>query len=334
MAIWSKLNTCLLLACLLCIHGCSTAYQSRQTTGDIPEDLPPAIELSQTPFFPQTEHQCGPAALATVLQSHGVDVSPQTLSSHLYIPGRQGSLQVEIAVTSRRYGMLPYPMKPDFTDLLTEIAAGNPVLVLQNLGFDWWPQWHYAVVIGYDVANNDLTLRSGTTKRWQTTFATFENTWKRADRWALVIVPAGEMPATAGITTYLEAAYAFEQTGLSQQALQAYRAAANAWPDEASSWLALGNMAYQTGNYDEAVSALLRATSLSPYDEAGWNNLAYALQMKGCREQALQSIHCAFQLSADDQNIRDSEQEIRNMAVKPQAGNCPEITCRSPAGKE
>jgi hypothetical protein len=322
-----KLNTGQLLACLFCIHGCSTVHQSRQTLTDLPDDLPTAIELSQTPFYPQTEYQCGPAALATVLQSHHVDVSPQMLSSELYIPARKGSLQVEIAVTARRYGMLPYPLKPVFTDLLAEIAAGNPVLVLQNLGFDWWPQWHYAVVIGYDIKSHELTLRSGTTKRWQTTFTTFERTWKRADNWALVIVPAGEMPATASITVYLKTAYAFEQTGLTLQALDAYRAAANTWPADSSSWQALGNMAYQAGNYDEAVSSLLMASGLSPDDTVAWNNLAYALHMKGCAEQALQSLQCAFQLSTDDQNIRDSEQEIRNMAVQPQAENCPEISC-------
>jgi tetratricopeptide (TPR) repeat protein len=331
---WLKFNTCQLLVCLLCIHGCSTVNQGRLTPGDLADDLPPAVELSQTPFFPQTEHQCGPAALATVLQSHNVDVSPNTLSSQLYIPGRKGSLQIEIAVTARRYSMLPYPLKPEFGDLLAEIAAGNPVLVLQNLGFDWWPQWHYAVVIGYDITDKELTLRSGTTKRWQTTFTVFERTWRRADNWALVIVPAGEIPATASINSYLKTANAFEQTGLSMQALEAYRAAANTWPDDTTSWQALGNMAYLTGNYDEAVSALLRAASLSPDDEAAWNNLAYALQMKGCTEQALQSLHCALQLSADDENIRDSEQEIRNMAVQSQAGNCPEIACQQPAGKK
>ena len=325
---WIKPNTGQFLACLLCIHGCSTTYQGRQTLTDMPGDLPPAVELSQTPFFPQTEHQCGPAALATLLQPHHVDVSPQTLSSQLYIPAREGSLQVEMAVTARRYGMLPYPLSPQFTDLLAEIAAGNPVLVLQNLSFDWWPQWHYAVVIGYDITRNELTLRSGTTKRWQTSFASFERTWGRADNWALVIVPAGEMPTTARISTYLKTAYAFEQTGQALQALDAYRAAANTWPDDTSSWQALGNMAYKAGNYDEAVSALLKASSLGPDDIVAWNNLAYALHMKGCTEQALQSLQCAFRLSADDENIRHSEQEIHDMAVQPQADNCPEIRCK------
>jgi len=325
---WLKPNTGQFLACLLCIHGCSTTYQGRQTLTDMPGDLPPAVELSQTPFFPQTEYQCGPAALATLLQPHHVDVSPQTLSSQLYIPAREGSLQVEMAVTARRYGMLPYPLSPQFTDLLAEIAAGNPVLVLQNLSFEWWPQWHYAVVIGYDITSNELTLRSGTTKRWQTSFASFERTWGRADNWALVIVPAGEMPTTARISTYLKTAYAFEQTGQALQALDAYRAAANTWPGDTSSWQALGNMAYKAGNYDEAVSALLKASSLGPDDIVAWNNLAYALHMKGCTEQALQSLQCAFQLSADDENIRHSEQEIHDMAVQPQADNCPEIRCK------
>ena len=324
---WLKLDTVLLFACLLCIHGCTSVRQSRQSLDNLPADLPPVVELSQTPFYPQTEHQCGPAALATILQAHHVDVTPETLSSQLYIPERKGSLQIEMAVTARRYGMLPYPLNPEFTDLLSEIAAGNPVLVLQNLGFEWWPQWHYAVVIGYDITNNELTLRSGTTKRWQTTFATFENTWMRADHWALVIVPAGEVPETASINTYLKTAYAFEQTGRVAHALDAYRAATHTWPDDAASWKTLGNMAYKAGNHNAAVSALLQASMLEPYDAIAWNNLAYALHMNGCTEQALKSLQCAYRLSADDENIRDSEQEIRDMTMQPQTGNCPEISC-------
>ena len=324
---WLKLDTVLLLACLLCIHGCTSLHQSRQSLDDLPADLPPVVELSQTPFYPQTEHQCGPAALATVLQAHHVDATPETLSSQLYIPERKGSLQIEMAVTARRYGMLPYPLSPALSDLLIEVAAGNPVLVLQNLGFDWWPQWHYAVVIGYDIANYELILRSGTTKHWQTTFEAFENTWKRADNWALVIVPAGKIPATADIASYLTSVYAFEQTGLALQALDAYRAATKAWPADFLTWLAFGNMAYKARNYDEAVAALLEASSLKPDMVTVWNNLAYALHMNGCTEQALKSLQCAYQLSPDDENIRNSEHEISNMVMQAETGNCPEITC-------
>ena len=201
------------------------------------------------------------------------------------------------------------------------------MLVLQNLRFEAWPQWHYAVVVGYDMEKRELILRSGTTKRWLTSFDNFETTWQRADRWALVIVPAGEIPATASVSSYLKTVYAFEATGMTVAALKAYRAATKRWPEDATTWLSLGNLAYKTGQTAEAVSTFTRAASLDPDNIVIWNNLAYALQKQGCTEQAVQSLQCARRLSPDDENIRHSEQEIKQMTLHPQARNCPEITC-------
>lgn len=316
-------RSCYTAACLLFLHACT----SLPPTAIELDTLPPTVELSHTPFFAQSEHHCGPAALATVLQSHDVQVTPETLSSRLYIPARKGSLQIEMSAASRRYGMLPYPLQPGLTALLTEVAAGNVVLVLQNKRFSWWPQWHYAVVIGYDINAEELILRSGTTKRWQTSFRTFNNTWQRAGQWALVIVPAGSMPATASSTTYLETVYALEQTGQSTAALAAYRKATQHWPENATAWLALGNLAYNMELGDEAVSALVEAASRAPDSIAAWNNLAYALKRTGCKQQAADALQCAYRLSPGDQNIRDSEEEIQRMPLQSGARSCPQISC-------
>ena len=320
-------HTGLLPACLLLLSACTNGQQVRPSISSLTDDLPPAHELSETPFIPQTAHQCGPAALATVLQAHRTGVDAETLVPYLYLPERKGSLQIEMAVAARRFGALPYPLEPVLQDILIEIAAGNPVLVLQNPGFSWWPQWHYAVVVGYDLNDSTLVLRSGTTKRWQTNFDTFLRTWNRADNWALVVVPAGRVPASAGMTTYLKAAYAFEQTGMDSAALDAYRAATGKWPDQALSWLSLGNLAYQTGLMEEAVNALSMAAALNPADAATWNNLAYALHGFGCPTQSLASLQCARRLSPADQNIDDSEQEIGGLPLQPPAPRCPDITC-------
>ena len=324
---WLDHGVIALFACLLCIHGCSTVYQGGRTPTDSDKQLPTTVELSQTPFFPQTRHHCGPAALATLLQTYDVEVTPDDLSSQVYLPHREGSLQVEMAVAARRYAMLPYPLEPAFNDLLREIAAGNPVLVLQNLGFGWWPRWHYAVVIGYDLDAQELILRSGTTRRWLTSFYAFDNTWQRAGRWALVIVPAGEVPASARVSVYLKTAYAFEETGLEPAALDAYRAATRRWPEDSNTWLTLGNMALNVGNTAEAVAALLNASQLNPHRASIWNNLAYALHASGCAEQALQSLQCAYRLAPEDRNIRDSEQELRARPVAQGAQPCPLIHC-------
>jgi hypothetical protein len=41
--------------------------------------------------------------------------------------------------------------KPGCQQLCEEVAAGHPVIVLQNIGLSWYLVWHYAVVVGYDL---------------------------------------------------------------------------------------------------------------------------------------------------------------------------------------
>jgi len=76
-----------------------------------------------------------------------------------------------------------------FPTLFTEIAAGHPVIVLQNLAFDWYPVWHYAVAVGYDLDAQEITLRSGRERRLQLPLGTFEDTWRRGGHWAMLALP-------------------------------------------------------------------------------------------------------------------------------------------------
>ncbi len=315
------------LASLLILSSCASTPQSRQIRADGAGSLPLAVELAATPFYPQTQYQCGPAALATVLQAHGVAATPEKLSKQVYIPGRKGSLQIEMTVAARRHEMLPYKLEPRLIDLFTEVAAGNPVLVLQNLGFEWYPQWHYAVVVGYDTNNHEVILRSGTTKRWLTPFEVFERTWKRADSWALVIVPVGEIPATAVPFSYLKTAYAFEQTGQQELAFSAYQAASKQWSDVAAIWIALGNMAFDNHDWPEAISAFNTAVSVEPESIISWNNLAYALHAYGCRTQAEMALQCGFKVTPADKNLQDSWSELMDHSIANDRADCPVIRC-------
>jgi len=311
---------------VLSLYACSGA-QTRALIDSPPEHLPVSSEISGAPFFPQTLHQCGPAALATVLVYDGVDTTPEQLSSQVYLPEREGSLQPEMTASARRHGMLAYPLKPRLTDLLTEVAAGNPVLVLRNNGFDWMPQWHYAVVVGYDLPHREIVLRSGTIKRRLSSFDTFETTWRRSGYWALVILPAGRVPATADLSSYLKAAYALEQTGLNQAALLAYRSGTDKWPSAFDAWLALGNLSYQLHALEASLSAYMRAAGIEPGNATLWNNLAYALHESGCIAEARKAIGCARRLAPDDANIQDSAVEIESRPAAAPAAACPEFAC-------
>ena len=318
------------LLCVWLLGGCATAWQTENLRTTPPVNLPSHQELTQVPFYPQQQYQCGPAALATILTHYGLAVTPEALVSQVYLPAREGSLQVEMTATARRYGMLVYPLRPELLALLTEVAAGNPVLVLQNLGFDWFPQWHYAVVVGYDLPTAELVLRSGTTPRWQTSLAVFERTWARANYWALVILPAGKVPHTAEPLRYLPSVFDLEQTGKTDAAYLAYQAAARRWPEQPQVWLTLGNAAYQHHNYREAVAAFVEATHLQPSHATGWNNLAFAMLQMGCPGQARLAINCAVRHAPTATKILDSQAEITQQSSGRDKGGCPRVQCSGP----
>ncbi len=318
------------LSLLALLSGCTTAHQSHTLLSTAPGELPPRIELADTPFFPQTRYQCGPAALATVLSAQGLAVTPESLVDAVYIPALQGSLPEEISATARRHGRLAYPLQPSLPDLLGEIAAGHPVLVFQNLGLRWLPKWHFAVVIGYDLESAELVLRSGTTPRWRSSLASFEKTWARAGYWALVILPPGEMPSSARVTRYLQAAYELESGGNGMAVQAVWQAAVQHWPDNPLVWLAYGNNRYHTANYMTAVTAFSRATDIAPGQAQGWNNLAYALLQTACPQQALRAAQCAQSLAPEDDTYRDTLSEIRRLAHGDDAANCPAVRCTAP----
>jgi len=94
---------------------------------------PSRVQIAGIPVFTQKEYQCGPAALAMALTWSGVPTVPAALVSEVYSPALKGSLQPALVGAARRSGRLAYPISGT-EPLLKEVAAGHPVIVLQNLG--------------------------------------------------------------------------------------------------------------------------------------------------------------------------------------------------------
>lgn len=289
--------------------------------------LPPRVELTDTPFFPQQRYQCGPAALATVLNARGVAVAPEELVSQVYLPARQGSLQAEIIAAVRRQGLLAVSVEPELDALLEEVAAGHPVLVLQNLGLDWLPRWHYAVVMGYDLAEQELVLRSGTEARRITQFGVFMRTWDRSRRWGLVVLAPGSMPARARPASYLDAVSGLETLGKIDAARLGYRAAGERWPDQAVAWMGLGNAEYALGYYPAAEAAFRHALDIQPGEFAVWNNLAYVLAARQCVRLGRESAHCAMRLAPDRASAGQTLEEMQDLSLPSSEACAPLPAC-------
>lgn len=313
----SMLRYFCMLAFTFLLSSCA-ATGVREVTLD--PQLPRSAELTQTPFFPQQEYHCGPAALATALHAVGIRVSPETLAPEVYIPSRQGSLQVEMLSAARRHGALAVKIAPDLGTLIKEIAAGNVVVVMQNLGLSWAPSWHYAVVVGYDLDKELIWLRSGTYERFEMTLSTFQRTWARSQSWAFVASKPGTLPATANLENVTQALIAFENNATDSDKRLAYESAVARWPDNLVLLMGLGNAAFVAGDLVASAQAFAAAIQAHPESAAAHNNYANVLLAQGNTKQALSSAERAMQLAAGDAKLQAQIQttlhEINAASVK------------------
>ena len=268
--------------------------------------------MTDVPFFPQQKYHCGPSSLASVINYRGTPVEPDQIARMIYVPGLKGSLQIEVEAAARQFEMLPVQLDGKLESLLRELAAGNPIFVLQNLGLDSIPVWHYEMVVGYDLVERIVILRSGVDARVLRSFALFEKTWQRADHWALVVVSVDTVPATASADTYLDAVIGMEQVGRIESANNAYSTALRRWPDNLLAQTGLGNSAYAMGEFVVAESAYRSALVIDPQKAEVWNNLAYVLAQLGQHESSMDAIDRALELDPDNRNFKDSYNELAN----------------------
>jgi tetratricopeptide (TPR) repeat protein len=302
------MRNCSLFLVLALLAACSS---TDFIVGD--ENLLPARALLDVPFYPQEDYHCGPAALAGLFDYYGAARAPREIAQWVYVPDKKGSLQIEMQSAIRQAGFLAYPLDTGIEDILREVDAGNPVLVLQNLGLSWWPQWHYANVIGYNLADQKIIINSGQTASYAVGLRTFSNTWNRAGSWAMLAMPPSQVPVTATAHRFLQAASDLESVGQQDAAYLAYRAALTRWPGEAVALMGLGNIYFAREDYRKSVQAFAELVGAQPGNALAWNNLAYAYQAYGCPVESRKSIVKAITISPDDRRIEDSFQELNNV---------------------
>ena len=281
---------------LLMLSGCARNPVLLQSTY---QALPPHAEITSVPFYAQTEFQCGPATLAMVLNHQDVATDVEQLIPQVFLPERDGSVQPEMLATVRRYDQLAYPIRGTMDALLGHLAAGDPVVVMQNLSLPIYPMWHYAVAIGYDLPSETLILRSGEIERHTLSFSRFDATWARTERWGFVVAEPGTLPAGISARNALEAISAYEESHGPRAALTSWEAFVKHHPTNAIGQFALGNALYADQQIDEARSAFERATALDKEMGAAWLNLGLVLLQQGAPRPAHEALKNAAALEGD-----------------------------------
>ena len=207
----------LILACWLgvTLAGCagtpSTALQG----------LPQRVELSSVPFYRGNANHSAAMSLAAILSQQGAPITPGLLDQPLNLPTGIDSLDTSIPRVARDYGRVVYPLDKRLDALLTQVAAGNPVLVRYQDGSAWWSEPRYAVLIGYDRYKQRVLMRAGMQRRLVMAFDDFASAWAKEGRWAILVQPPGELPANVDRQRWQQAADDLARAGQELAARQA-----------------------------------------------------------------------------------------------------------------
>jgi tetratricopeptide (TPR) repeat protein len=288
-----------LLAAGLLLAGCASTGKpggpSRETdlvTTARQQGLPLNATVEGVPFYSQQTNLCGPAALASTLQFAGVNASPQALAPQVYTPALKGSLQFDLLGATRKAGRIPYVIRPTLQALFKEVASGNPVLVLQDVGL-LSEEWHFAVVTGYNLETGQVNLHSGNQAHLLLSVSAFDRSWAAGQRWGFVVLRPGQLPASASEADYLKAVQPLESIH-PEIARSAYQAGLQQWPGSLVALIGLGNLAYRDGQFTEAENYFRQAASSHPDSGDALNNLAEALLAQNRLTEALEAVRKAM----------------------------------------
>ncbi len=272
--------------------------------------LPARARVEGVPVIVQARDHCGPASLAMVLAWAGSPAGPEALAPRVFTPGRGGTFAMDLAREVRSRGLLAYRVRPDPADLLAEVAAGHPVLVLENRGLSWWPVYHYSVLVGYDRDRGEAVLHAGGGHPEGIRLATLLRTWRRAGSFGLVVLPPGELPAARDPWGILRALADLEAAGGYAGAAAGYEAFLARWPEEWRAALGWASCLHALGDRSRAEEALRRAHALAPGRPEPLNNLALVLAEAGRPEEAEQrareAVAAARRLGMDPAPYRDT----------------------------
>lgn len=167
----------LLLLLLLWGSACSPFRHSLRDA----ESGPSLQRISGVPYHPQEAREdCGPAALASLLNHRGGKVSVAEIGREVYSAKLGGTLLPDLENYARRQGYATRSGRGDLQLLRRNVAAGRPVIALIETGFWAVSRPHYIVVFGYD--DDRFLVHAGTREAVFIEAPELLNRWEKMNR--------------------------------------------------------------------------------------------------------------------------------------------------------
>jgi hypothetical protein len=296
------------------LSGCALFTGRAMAPRDLAGTIAPRRQVPGVPIHRQTEYHCGPAALAMLLAWGGRPVAPASLVAELLTPARRGTLTSAMVAAVRRRERVPYPVTR-IEDLLAEIAAGHPVMVLENRGLPGLARWHYAVGVGYDLDDETIWFHDGRAEPAARSLRGFNTLWGRSGSWGLLVLPPERLPARVTEDGWVKALAGLETAGRWETAARGYEAALERWPASLGAWMGLGNALYAQGHLEKAAAAFEAAVGHHPAAASAHNNLAHVYGRLGRGPEALAAARRAVALGGPlEERHRETLEELERAA--------------------
>lgn len=239
----------------------------------------------QVQFIPQQPQECGPTVLRMATAHLRPDLDFDVYRRMSFREEAHGSFKMDLLSAARRLGLAPYKVR-SLQDLIHQIDSGHPVIVFQNLGLEWLPAGHYALLIGYSEGSQEVYLHSDQKPEQPLSFSRFYSSWKRGGSWAYVILSVDQVPANADFDETLENAMVFERLGEAESAEKLYQHLAEHWPNRYEPYVGLTSLYAQTGSPQKALESALSALKIAPEQPDLLYNAAFLYFERGDFEQA------------------------------------------------
>jgi ABC-type bacteriocin/lantibiotic exporter with double-glycine peptidase domain len=141
--------------------------------------------IAGVPFLPQEEDTCGPSSLAMVLGFLGRNVDTAEIVRETRTEGLKGALITDLAAAARRRGFAAEVVDLDLPRLRERIVAGEPVILLVDLGIWSWSRPHYLVAYGW--TPEGVVAHSGRERGIVIPFQTLDAQWAKMGRLAILV---------------------------------------------------------------------------------------------------------------------------------------------------
>jgi hypothetical protein len=152
-----------------------------------PDSFPEAVRIHDVGPYLQDPEQCGPFALAALLQYMGMEADPDLLVKRLYSPGAGGILTMDLFLEASRRGLETRQFSGSENILVKELTEYNPVIVLLKYPRLQSSVGHFILVTGYSNDPYGFFVLWGDGKLSWMKLDQFLQLWSESEFWMLTV---------------------------------------------------------------------------------------------------------------------------------------------------